>query len=117
VVTFGSGMVLSGHYGCVDCGSVSGYFAFLVIAFGVLAFGIYAAKQRRQSSGLPEAPEKEKAWVDEQGWETKLSQGEEVRMNTSKKDEEWLPKPSEGEEAVETNHGNDDEGWETKPEN
>src|SRR5207247_2520476 len=51
---FNTTTVLSGHYDChdnliVNCGTVSGSFAFLVVALGVLIFGIYVARQRRQS--------------------------------------------------------------------
>ena len=117
MITFGDRTVLSGHYGCVNCESVTGYFAFLVIAFGVLAFGIYAAKQRRQSHVLPKEPEQEKVLVDQEGWETKLSEAEAERVNASKKDENWQSKPSEEDSPLQENRVGDDEGWETKPEN
>jgi hypothetical protein len=69
---FGSGEVLMGHYGCLNCSSNTGDFAFLVIALGVVAFSVYAARQRHQSSGPPTEPGEEKVAVDEEGWETKV---------------------------------------------
>jgi hypothetical protein len=92
---FGGGEVLMGRYGCLNCSSNTGDFAFLVIALGVVAFGVYAAKQRRQSSGPPTEPGVEKVSVDEAGWETKVSGNAEGRAVN-------LPK--------------DREGWETRPE-
>ena len=91
----GSGEVLMGRYGCLNCSSNTGYFAFLVIAFGVVAFGVYAARQRRQSSAPPREEEEEKVSVDEEGWETRVPGSVEERSVN-------LPK--------------DGEGWETKPE-
>ena len=92
---FGSREVLMGRYGCFNCSSNTGDFAFLVIALGVAAFGVYVAKQRHQSSGPPTEPGEEKFSVDEEGWETKVSSNEEGRAVD-------LPK--------------DREGWETRPE-
>jgi hypothetical protein len=91
---FGSGEVLMGRYGCFNCSSNTGDFAFLVIALGFVAFGVYAAKQRWQSSGPPTEPGEEKVSVDEEGWETKVSGNAERAVS--------LPK--------------DKEGWETRPE-
>ena len=91
---FGSGEVLMGRYGCLNCSSNTGDFAFLVIALGVVAFGVYAARQR-QSSGPPKEPGEEKVAVDEEGWETKVSGNAEGKAVN-------LPK--------------DREGWETRPE-
>ena len=91
---FGSGEVLMGRYGCFNCSSTTGYFAFLVIALGVAAFGVYAARQRRQSSRAEDHQDDAQVVVDEEGWETKSIESKE-------------PSP----EAPE-----DDEGWETNPE-
>jgi hypothetical protein len=91
----GGGEVLMGRYGCFNCSSNTGDFAFLVIALGVAAFGAYAAKQRRQSSSSSSEPSEEKVAIDEQGWETKVSGSAEGRAVN-------LPK--------------DKEGWETRPE-
>ena len=83
-----------GRYGCLNCSSNTGDFAFLVIAFGVAAFGVYAAKQRRQSSGPPTEPAEEKVAVDEEGWETKVSGVTEgIAVNPSKEEEGWETKP------------------------
>jgi hypothetical protein len=92
---FGSGEVLMGRYGCFNCSSNTGDFAFLVIALGVVAFGVYAARQRRQASGPPTDQGEEKVAVDEEGWETKVAGKAEGRAVN-------LPK--------------DREGWETRPE-
>jgi len=92
---FGSGEVLMGRYGCLNCSSNTGDFAFLVIALGVVAFGVYAARKRRESSGPPKEPGEEKVAVDEEGWETKVSGNVEGKAVN-------LPK--------------DREGWETRPE-
>ena len=89
----GSRVSLSGRYGCINCESNSGYFAFLVIAIGVLLFGVYAAKQRRRPPSHDETKD-EKVLVDEEGWEMKASEN---------------PKP------VEPKGSSLDEGWETKP--
>jgi hypothetical protein len=91
--------VLSGHYDChenliVNCGTVSASFAFLVVALGVLFFGIYAAKQRWQSRSLQGELEPEEVIVDQEGWETKAS---------------------EDEGRNETKGPRDDQGWEKKP--
>jgi hypothetical protein len=72
----GDGTVLSGHYDCsenliVSCGSVSISFAFLAIAIGALVFSVYAVKERRKSSRLPDEPKPDKVVVDKEGWETK----------------------------------------------
>jgi len=97
---FNTRVVLSGHYDChenliVNCGTVSASFAFLVVALGVLIFGIYEAKQRRQSPSLQEELESEEVIVDEEGWELKAS--EEAGQN-------------------ETKGPGDEQGWEKKPE-
>jgi hypothetical protein len=91
---FGSGEVLLGRYGCLNCSSNTGDFAFVVIALGVVVFGVYAARQRRESSSPSREQREEKLSVDEEGWETKVSGGAEGRSVN-------LPK--------------DREGWETKP--
>jgi hypothetical protein len=91
---FGSREVLMGRYGCFNCSSNTGDFAFLVIALGVAAFGVYAAKQRRQSSGPPTEQGEEKVSVYEEGWETKVSGNAEGRA---------------------VNLPDDREGWETRP--
>jgi len=96
---FNTPTILSGHYDChdnliVNCGTVSASFAFLVVALGVLIFGIYAAKQRRQSPSLQEELESEEVIVDEEGWETKAS--EDAARN-------------------ETKGPGDEQGWEKKP--
>jgi len=97
---FNTPTVLSGHYDCHDnlianCGTVSASFAFLVVALGVLIFGIYVARQRRQSPSLQEELESEEVIVDEEGWELKAS--EEAGQN-------------------ETKGPGDEQGWEKKPE-
>src|SRR3989442_3771536 len=79
---FSTTTVLSGHSDCfeniiVNCGSVSASFAFLVVALGVLIFGIYATKQRRQSPARLGGPKAEESFVDKEGWETKGSDDEE----------------------------------------
>jgi hypothetical protein len=79
---FNTKTVLSGHTDCsenliANCGSVSASFAFLVIVIGVLMFGVYVARQYRQSSAHVEEPEAEKVFVDEEGWETKAVDDEE----------------------------------------
>jgi len=96
---FGTRTVLSGDYNCHEnitsnCGIQSGFFAFLVIAAGLLVFGIYAGKQRWQSRARPEKPEPEIVSVDEEGWETKQSQA--------------------NEDAWKTKDSTDDDGWEAK---
>jgi len=91
---FGSGGVLMGHYGCFNCSSNTGDFAFLAIALGFVAFGVYAAKQRRQSGRPEDHQDDEQVIVDEEGWETK----------------------SLGSKEPSTKASGDDEGWETKPE-
>jgi hypothetical protein len=96
---FNTRVVLSGHYDChenliANCGTVSASFAFLVVGLAVLLFGIYAAKQRRQSPILQEELEPEEVIVDKEGWETKAS---------------------EDEGRNETKGPRDDEGWEKKP--
>ncbi len=79
---FNTRTVLSGHSDCfenliVNCGSPSASFAFLVIAIGVSAFGIYATIQHRKSHAHPGEPETEKVFVDREGWETRVSDDEE----------------------------------------
>jgi hypothetical protein len=81
-INFGNGPVLSGHYDCheniiTNCGNVTASFAYLVIAIGVLMFGIYVVKQRRQPSTPSDEAEDERVLSDEEGWETKLHDGEE----------------------------------------
>jgi len=91
--------VLSGHYDCqenliVNCGTVSASFAFLVVGLGVLIFGIYVARQRRQSSGPPEELEPEEVFVDREGWETKVTDDQEKGGTKASKDEKgWEAKP------------------------
>ena len=112
-------MALSGHYDCVNCGgSVSALFGFLVIAFGVLIFGVYAIMQRRQSRNSPkEQPGEENVLFDQEGWETKVSDsGDNTELNESKDEENWQPKLPEGDETTDTRVPGEDEGWETKPE-
>jgi hypothetical protein len=98
-VNFNPIPVFSGHYDChenlvANCGTVSASFAFLVVGLGVLIFGIYVARQRRQSSGLPEELEPEEVFVDREGWETKVSDDQEQREAKASKDEEgWEGKP------------------------
>jgi hypothetical protein len=97
---FGTTRVLSGHSDCfenviVNCGSVSASFAFLVVAFAVLVFGIYATKQRRQSRAQPGGLKTEESFVDKEGWETRGFNDEERR---------------------ETKGSDDEEGWESKAE-
>jgi hypothetical protein len=97
---FNTRTVLSGHSDCfenliVNCGVASASFAFLVIALGLLVFGIYAIREHRQSSALRGEQEAEKVFVDKEGWETKAV------------DEE---------EGSETRTSDDEEGWETKAE-
>jgi uncharacterized membrane protein YebE (DUF533 family) len=91
---FGSGEVLMGHYGCFNCSSNTGDFAFLVIALGVLAFGVYATKQRHQSSRLEEDhQDDEQVIVDQEGWETKSNDSKEPSTKVSGDDEGWETKP------------------------
>jgi hypothetical protein len=114
---FGTQTVLSGHYYCINCGgSVSALFGFLVIAFGVLIFGVYAIMQRRQSRGSPrEQPEKEKVLVDKEGWETKVPNSQDASsLNSSKNEGNRQAKGREEEESTETKLPGD-ESWETKP--
>jgi hypothetical protein len=74
---FDTTVVLSGQRsGCsentiVSCGIATAWFALLVIAFGFVVFGIYAAKQRRQSPTRSGGPKPGKVSVDEEGWEKK----------------------------------------------
>jgi hypothetical protein len=90
----GSGEVLMGRYGCINCSSNTGDFAFLVIAIGFVVFGVYAARQRRQSSGPPKEPGEEKVAVDEEGWETKVSANVGGRaVNLPKDREDWETRP------------------------
>ncbi len=72
---FNTTTVLSGHSDCsenliANCGSTTAWFAFLVIALGVIIFGIYATEQRRRAR--PRELKPEKVFVDEEGWETKV---------------------------------------------
>jgi len=90
---FNTTVTLSGHYDCFEnvianCGTSSASFAFLVIAFGALAFGIYVAKQRGQSLSGGLKTEKDfgynqgwerKGFDDEEGWEEKRFDDEERR--------------------------------------
>jgi hypothetical protein len=89
---FNTTVILSGHYDCFEnvianCGTSSAYFAFLVIAFGALAFGIYVAKQHRHSlgGGLKKKDFghnkrwERKGFDDEEGWEEKGFDDEERR--------------------------------------
>jgi hypothetical protein len=74
--------VSSGHYDChenviANCGTASGFFAVLVIATGVLVFGIYVYKQRPQSPARSEDLQSETVLVDDEGWESRGSGDEE----------------------------------------
>jgi len=91
--SFGSGEVLMGRYGCFNCSSNTGDFAFLVIALGVAAFGVYAAKQRRQSSRPEDHQDDEQVTVDEKGWETKSFDSKEPSTKASGDDEGWETRP------------------------
>jgi hypothetical protein len=84
----------------VSCGSVSVSFAFLAIAIGALVFAVYAVKERRKSSRLPEKPKPEKVVVDKEGWETKASDAKGHKQSKTsssegrkKKPDEWVPGP------------------------
>ncbi|MBO0889029.1 hypothetical protein J2P12_08030, partial [Candidatus Bathyarchaeota archaeon] len=73
---FTSTTLLSGHYDCrenpvVNCGSLTASFAYLVIALGVLIFGIYVVRQRRETRQLVEMATAEGILVDKEGWERK----------------------------------------------
>ncbi|TMI31697.1 hypothetical protein E6H27_06220 [Candidatus Bathyarchaeota archaeon] len=93
-INFGSREVLMGRYGCFNCNSNTGDFAFLVIALGFVAFGVYAAKQRRQSSRPEEDhQDDEQVIMDEEGWETKSFDSKEPSTKASGKDEGWETKP------------------------
>jgi hypothetical protein len=98
-VNFNTPSALSGHYDCyenliVNCGTVSASFAFLVVALGVLIFGIYAAKQGWQSRSLQGELEPEEVMVDKEGWETKASEDEERSERKVRGDEQgWEEKP------------------------
>ena len=92
--SFGSGEVLMGRYGCFNCSSNTGDFAFLVIALGVAAFGVYAVKQRRQYSRPEEDhQDDEQVIVDQGGWETKSFDSKEPSTKASGDDEGWETKP------------------------
>jgi len=80
----------------MNCGSVSASFAFLVVALGVLIFGIYIAKQRRQSMGPPDEQEPEKVFVDQEGWETKVLDVADRPETKATDDEEGWEKKSDG---------------------
>jgi len=91
---FGSREVLMGRYGCINCSSNTGDFAFLVIAIGFVAFGVYAAKQRRQSSRREEEHQDgDQVVVDKEGWETKSVVSKEPSTKASGDDEGWETKP------------------------
>jgi len=96
---FNTRVALSGHDDChenliVNCGTVSASFAFLVVGLGVLIFGIYAAKQRRQSHSLQGELEPEEVIVDKEGWETKASEDEGRNERKGRGDEQdWEEKP------------------------
>ena len=80
--------VLSGDYDCHEtiignCGSVSGAFAYLVVALGTMAFAVYAIRLRRQSRSLPEELKPENVVVDKEGWETKASDKNERQRKKS----------------------------------
>ena len=92
----GSREVLMGRYGCLNCSSTTGYFAFVVIALGVVAFGVFAARQRRQSSAPPAEEEEEKVSVDAEGWETRVTGSTEGRAANLPKDKEGWETRSEG---------------------
>jgi len=101
----GDRTVLSGHYDCsqnlvVSCGSVSVSFAFLAIAIGAMVFAVFAVKERRKSSRLPEEPKPERVVVDKEGWETKASEAKGRKQSKASNDEErekksddWVPGP------------------------
>jgi hypothetical protein len=89
----GDRSVLSGHYDCsenliVSCGSVSVSFAFLAIAIGALVFSVYAVKERRKSSRLPEEPKPDKVVIDREGWETKASHVKGRKQSEASNDKE-----------------------------
>jgi len=93
--------VLSGHYDCHEtiignCGSVSGSFAYLVVALGAIAFAVYAIRLRRQSPGLPEELKPENVVVDKEGWETKASDGKKPRRKKYSSDKEGREQNSDG---------------------
>jgi hypothetical protein len=96
---FNTRVVLSGHYDChenliANCGTVSASFAYLVVALGVLIFGIYAAKQRWRSRSLQGELEPEEVIVDKEGWETKASEDEERSERKGRGgDQGWEEKP------------------------
>jgi len=97
----GDRTVLSGHYDCsenlvVSCGSVSVSFAFLAIAIGALVFSVYAVKERRKSSRLPEEPKPDKVVVDKEGWETKASEGKRRKREKSSNDKEDREQKTDG---------------------
>jgi hypothetical protein len=92
---FNTRTVLSGHYDCsenliANCGSSSASFAFLVIVFGVIIFGIYATEQRRRAH--PGELEPEKVFVDREGWETKAVDDEEGETTVFDDEEGWEKK-------------------------
>ena len=93
--------VLSGHYDCHEtiignCGSVSGSFAYLVVALGAIAFAVYAIRLRRQSPSLPEELRHENVLVDKEGWETKASDGKKRKREKSSNDKEDREQKSGG---------------------
>jgi len=93
--------VLSGHYDCHEtiignCGSVSGSFAYLVVALGAIAFAVYAIRLRRQSPSLPEELRHENVLVDKEGWETKASDGKKRKREKSSNDKEDREQKSDG---------------------
>jgi len=93
--------VLSGHYDCHEtiignCGSVSGSFAYLVVALGAIVFAIYAIRLRRQSPSLPEELKPEGVVVDKEGWETKASDGKKPKRRKSSSDKEDRDQKSGG---------------------
>jgi len=90
---FGSREVLMGRYGCLNCSSNTGDFAFLVVALGVAVFGLYAAKQGRQSSRPEDHQDDEQVVVDKEGWETKSFDSKEPSTKASGDDEGWETKP------------------------
>ena len=93
-INFGSREVLMGRYGCFNCSSNTGDFAFLVIALGFVAFGVYAAKQRRQSRRSEENhQDDEQVIMDEEGWETKSFDSKEPSTKASGNDGGWETKP------------------------
>jgi hypothetical protein len=93
--------VLSGHYDCHEtiignCGTVSGSFAYLVVALGAILFAVYAIRLRGRSPSLPEELKHENVLVDKEGWETKATDGKKPKRKKSSKDMEEREQKSDG---------------------